>query len=311
MIVHPQLAVADARWQPSLSRSQAVSIPKYPSPPFKPQQQSFPGKSRKTDPVPDLGEDTYVGHGLLAGKRALITGGDSGIGAAVAIAFAREGASVAIAHLPEEQDDADYVVGQIEKAGARALSIPCDLSQPDQIEALAAQVLEVFGGLEILVNNAGYQRYFQSFDEITLDEWTKTFATNVHAPFYLVKQLVPHLQPGASIINTASVNSKDPTPNILPYSTTKGAVANMTLGLASFLAEKGIRVNAVLPGPIWTPFIPAGMSEDRIKSFGSQTPFGRPGQPAELASAYVMLAADSASYTSGALITIAGAQTVL
>lgn len=288
-----------------------MPIPDYPRPPFKPQQQPFPGKSARTDPVPDIGKDSYVGHGLLEGKRALITGGDSGIGAAVAIAFAREGASVAIAHLPEEQDDADDILAQIKAAGVQGHSFPCDLRDPAQIQTLAAGVLEAFGGLDVLVNNAAYQRYFQSFDEITLDEWTRTFATNVHAPFYLIKQLVPHLQPGASIINTASVNAKDPTPNILPYSTTKGAVANMTLGLASLLAERGIRVNAVLPGPIWTPFIPAGMAEEKVKTFGSQTPFGRPGQPAELASAYVMLAADTASYTSGALITIAGAQAVL
>jgi NAD(P)-dependent dehydrogenase (short-subunit alcohol dehydrogenase family) len=288
-----------------------MPIPDYPRPPFKPQQQPFPGKSAKTDPVPDIGKDSYVGHGLLKGKRALITGGDSGIGAAVAIAFAREGASVAIAHLPEEQDDADDILAQIKAAGVQGHSFPCDLRDPAQIQTLAAGVLEAFGGLDVLVNNAAYQRYFQSFEEITLDEWTRTFATNVHAPFYLIKQLVPHLQPGASIINTASVNAKDPTPNILPYSTTKGAVANMTLGLASLLAERGIRVNAVLPGPIWTPFIPAGMAEEKVKTFGSQTPFGRPGQPAELASAYVMLAADTASYTSGALITIAGAQAVL
>jgi len=288
-----------------------MPIPDYPRPPFKPQQQPFPGKSARTDPVPDIGKDSYVGHGLLAGKRALITGGDSGIGAAVAIAFAREGASVAIAHLPEEQDDADDILAQIKAAGVQGHSFPCDLRDPAQIQTLAAGVLEAFGGLDVLVNNAAYQRYFQSFDEITLDEWTRTFATNVHAPFYLIKQLVPHLQPGASIINTASVNAKDPTPSILPYSTTKGAVANMTLGLASLLAERGIRVNAVLPGPIWTPFIPAGMAEEKVKTFGSQTPFGRPGQPAELASAYVMLAADTASYTSGALITIAGAQAVL
>ncbi len=288
-----------------------MPIPDYPRPPFKPQQQPFPGKSAKTDPVPDIGKDSYVGHGLLEGKRALITGGDSGIGAAVAIAFAREGASVAIAHLPEEQDDADDILAQIKAAGVQGHSFACDLSEPAQIQALVTGVLEALGGLDVLVNNAAYQRYFQSFDEITLDEWTRTFATNVHAPFYLIKQLVPHLQPGASIINTASVNAKDPTPNILPYSTSKGAVANMTLGLASLLADKGIRVNAVLPGPIWTPLIPAGMAEDRVKTFGSQTPFGRPGQPVELASAYVMLAADTASYTSGALITIAGAQAVL
>ncbi|AER57417.1 short-chain dehydrogenase/reductase SDR [Pseudoxanthomonas spadix BD-a59] len=288
-----------------------MPIPDYPRPPFKPQQQPFPGKSARTDPVPDIGKDSYVGHGLLEGKRALITGGDSGIGAAVAIAFAREGASVAIAHLPEEQDDAVDILAQIKAAGVQGHSFPCDLRDPAQIQTLAAGVLEAFGGLDVLVNNAAYQRYFQSFEEITLDEWTRTFATNVHAPFYLIKQLVPHLQPGASIINTASVNAKDPTPNILPYSTTKGAVANMTLGLASLLAERGIRVNAVLPGPIWTPFIPAGMAEEKVKTFGSQTPFGRPGQPAELASAYVMLATDTASYTSGALITIAGAQAVL
>lgn len=288
-----------------------MPMPDYPRPPFKPQQQPFPGKSASTEPVPDIGKDSYVGHGLLEGKRALITGGDSGIGAAVAIAFAREGASVAIAHLPEEQDDADDILAQIKAAGVQGHSFACDLSEPAQIQALVTGVLEALGGLDVLVNNAAYQRYFQSFDEITLDEWTRTFATNVHAPFYLVKQLAPHLQPGASIINTASVNAKDPTPNILPYSTTKGAVANMTLGLASLLAGRGIRVNAVLPGPIWTPFIPAGMAQDKVKTFGSQTPFGRPGQPAELASAYVMLAADTASYTSGALITIAGAQAVL
>lgn len=288
-----------------------MPIPDYPRPPFKPQQQSFPGRSSRTDPVPDVGKDSYVGHGLLQGKRALITGGDSGIGAAVAIAFAREGASVAIAHLPQEQDDADDIVAQIQAAGVQARSFPCDLGDPAQVEALASDVLEAFGGLEVLVNNAAYQRHFQSLDEITLDEWTKTFATNVHAPFQLVKQLAPHLRPGASIINTASVNSRDPSPNLLPYATTKGAVANMTLGLASLLAEQGIRVNAVLPGPIWTPLIPAGMSAEKVESFGAQTPFGRPGQPAELASAYVMLAADGSSYTSGALVTIAGAQAVL
>ncbi|WCE03866.1 SDR family oxidoreductase [Pseudoxanthomonas sp. JBR18] len=288
-----------------------MPIPNYPTPPFKAQQQDFPGKTGQMEPRPDIGESSYVGHGQLKGKRALVTGGDSGIGAAVALAYAREGADVAIAYLPEEADDAAQVVALIEQAGRKPISIPCDISQPREVKRLIKEAVDGLGGLDVLVNNAAYQRYFDSFEEITLEEWTKTFDTNVHATFHMVQRAVAHLGPGSSIINTASVNSKDPTPNILPYSTTKGAVANMTVGLASLLADKGIRVNAVLPGPIWTPFIPAGMAKDKVESFGSQTPFGRPGQPAELASAYVMLAADSSSYTSGALITIAGAQAVL
>ncbi|MBN6151022.1 SDR family oxidoreductase [Xanthomonas sp. AmX2] len=288
-----------------------MAVPNYPYPPFKPQQQSFPGLTDKMDPKPDHGEDSYVGHGLLQGKKTLVTGGDSGIGAAVAIAYAREGADVAIAYLPTEQHDAERIAKLIETAGARALLCPCDISDRAQAQALVDKVVAEFGGVDVLVNNAAYQRYFHSFDEITLDEWEKTFATNVHAPFNLVRLLVPHMPEGGSIINTASVNSKKPTPNILPYSTTKGAVANMTIGLAGLLAERKIRVNAVLPGPIWTPFIPAGMDEEAVKDFGSQTPFGRPGQPVELASAYVMLAADTSSYTSGALLTISGGAVTL
>ncbi|MCC8447405.1 SDR family oxidoreductase [Xanthomonas translucens] len=288
-----------------------MPVPNYPSPPFKPQQQSFPGLTDKMDPKPDHGEDSYVGHGLLQGKRTLITGGDSGIGAAVAIAYAREGADVAIAYLPSEQRDAARIGQLLETAGVRVLLQPCDISDRAQAQALIETVSSAFGGLDVLVNNAAYQRYFHSFDEITLDEWEKTFATNVHAVFHLVQLAVPHMPEGSSIINTASVNSKKPTPNILPYSTTKGAVANLTIGLAGLLADKKIRVNAVLPGPIWTPFIPAGMDEDSVKEFGTQTPFGRPGQPAELASAYVLLAADTSSYTSGALLTIAGGAATL
>lgn len=288
-----------------------MAVPNYPFPPFKPQQQSFPGLTDKMDPKPDHGEDSYVGHGLLQGKRALITGGDSGIGAAVAIAYAREGADVAIAYLPSEQRDAERIGQLLETAGVRVLLQPCDISDRAQAQTLIETVTSTFGGLDVLVNNAAYQRYFHSFDEITLDEWEKTFATNVHATFNLVRLAVPHMPQGGSIINTASVNSKKPTPNILPYSTTKGAVANMTIGLAGLLADKKIRVNAVLPGPIWTPFIPAGMDEESLKEFGSQTPFGRPGQPVELASAYVLLASDTSSYTSGALLTISGGAVTL
>lgn len=288
-----------------------MPVPNYPKPPFKAQQQSFPGKTDKLDPRPDHGEESYVGHGLLKGKKALITGGDSGIGAAVAIAYAREGADVAIAFLEGEEKDAAGIGALIEAAGQKALLCPCDISDDDQAEALIKKVTSELGGLDILVNNAAYQRYYESFDDITLDDWRKTFETNVHAAFNLTRLCVPHLEDGGSVINTASVNSKKPTPNILPYSATKGALANLTIGLAGLLAEKGIRVNAVLPGPIWTPFIPAGMAAEEVEQFGSQTPFGRPGQPAELASAYVMLAADSASYTSGALLTISGGAATL
>lgn len=288
-----------------------MPVPEYPRPPFKPQQQSFPGKTEKMDPRPDHGERSYVGHGLLKDKKTLITGGDGGIGAAVAIAFAREGADVAIVHLSTEKDDAQRIAGQIREAGSRALTIACDISDPQQAQEMVGQVVAEFGRIDVLVNNAAYQRYFHSLEEITLEEWNKTFATNVHAPFNLVRLATPHMPEGGSIINTASVQSKKPTPNILPYAATKGAIANMTLGLAGLLAEKKIRVNAVLPGPIWTPFIPAGMDEEEVRTFGEDVPYKRPGQPAELASAYVMLAADSASYTSGALLTISGGAAML
>ncbi|HZX78015.1 glucose 1-dehydrogenase [Lysobacter sp.] len=288
-----------------------MAVPEYPRPPFKPQQQPFPGKTEKMDPRPDHGERSYVGHGLLKDKKTLITGGDSGIGAAVAIAFAREGADVAIVHLPTEKDDAQRIAEQIREAGMQALTIACDISDPQQAQEMVEQVVADFGRIDVLVNNAAYQRYFHSLEEITLEEWNKTFATNVHAPFNLVRLATPHMPEGGSIINTASVQSKKPTPNILPYAATKGAIANMTLGLAGLLAEKKIRVNAVLPGPIWTPFIPAGMDEEEVKTFGEDVPYKRPGQPAELASAYVMLAADSASYTSGALLTISGGAAML
>ncbi|AMU99950.1 SDR family oxidoreductase [Xanthomonas citri] len=288
-----------------------MPVPNYPRPPFKPQQQSFPGRTEKMDPRPDHGEDSYVGHGQLKGKRALITGGDSGIGAAVAIAYAREGADVAIAFLPDEQEDAARIGALIEKAGVKALLVGCDISDPSQAAALVDKVNSTLGGLDILVNNAGYQKYFETFEDITLDEWRKTFDTNVHAAFNLVRLSVPLMTDGGSIINTASVQSKKPTPNILPYAATKGALANLTIGLAGVLAEKNIRVNAVLPGPIWTPFIPSGMDEESVDNFGGQTPMGRPGQPVELASAYVMLAADTASYTSGTLLTISGGAVTL
>lgn len=283
----------------------------YPVPPFPKQPQTFPGLTEKMDPRPDHGETTYRGSGKLTGKKAIITGGDSGIGLAVAIAFAREGADLLVVHLPAEGEDGSTCRRHIEEAGRKAVMAPGDIGDARFREEVVERAVSELGGVDILVNNAAYQKPFQSIDEVTIEEWTRTFDINVHAVFHLTQLVTKRMKPGGSIINTASVNSKDPSPQLLPYATTKGAVANLTVGLAQLLADRGIRVNAVLPGPIWTPFIPAGMPPEAAETFGSKTPMGRPGQPAELASAYVMLASDEASYTSGALITIAGGQTVV
>ena len=284
---------------------------KHPRPPFAEQPQGFPGKTGAMRPEPDHGEESYVGKGLLAGKVALITGGDSGIGRAVAIAYAREGADVAISYLPEEQDDAQAVSAWIEKAGRRALLLPGDLKDPAYAREIVARTVADLGRLDVLVNNGAFQEPNEGLEAIEDAVFEQHFRTNVFGPFYVTKAALPHLEPGASVIFTSSVNSKHPMPSLLAYSATKGALSNLVLSLAQLLAEKGVRVNGVLPGPIWTPFIPAGMDGESVKSFGSKVPFGRPGQPAELASAYVMLAAEGSSYTSGALITVAGAMPVL
>ncbi|MBD8909153.1 SDR family oxidoreductase [Methylorubrum zatmanii] len=281
-------------------------LTKYPRPPFEAQGQSFPGKTAKMAPEPDHGEESYKGAGKLTGKVALVTGGDSGIGRAVAIAYAREGADVAIAYLPDEQKDAEAVGNWIEKAGRRALLLPGDITDPAYAREIVERTVKELGRLDVLVNNAAFQQPNQGVTDIDDALFEKHFRTNVFGPFYATKAALAHLKPGASVIFTSSVNSKNPVPTLFAYSATKGALSNMVIGLAQLLAEKGIRVNGVLPGPIWTPFIPAGMSEDSVKSFGSQVPFNRPGQPAELASAYVMLASEESSYTSGALVTVAG-----
>ncbi|CAO4138903.1 SDR family oxidoreductase [Methylorubrum aminovorans] len=281
-------------------------LTKYPRPPFDTQPQSFPGQTGKMAPEPDHGEESYKGSGKLTGKAALVTGGDSGIGRAVAIAYAREGADVAISYLPEEQKDAETVGAWIERAGRRALLLPGDIKDAAYARDIVERTAKEFGRLDILVNNAAFQQPNQNVADIDDAIFEQHFQTNIFGPFYATKAALAHLKPGASVIFTSSVNSKHPVPTLFAYSATKGALSNMVLGLAQLLAETGIRVNGVLPGPIWTPFIPAGMSEDAVKTFGSQVPFNRPGQPAELASAYVMLAAEESSYTSGALITVAG-----
>jgi len=236
------------------------------------------------NPRPDHGESSYVGSGRLAGRKAIITGGDSGIGRAVAIAYAREGADVLISYL-HEHDDAAEVKELVEEEGRKAVLFPGDIGEPAQCRSIVSTALDTFGGIDILVNNAAHQATFKAIEDISDDEWDLTFRVNVHAMFYLTKAAVPHMKSGGSIINTASINSDMPNPTLLAYATTKGAIHNFTAGLAQLLAKRGIRVNAVAPGPIWTPLIPATMPQDAVKSFGADVPMGRAGQPAELATA--------------------------
>ena len=267
---------------------------------------AHPGATSQMTPAPDHGEDSYVGSGKLTGRRAVITGGDSGIGRAVAIAYAREGADVLIVHLPEEQDDADATVALVEAAGRRGISVPGDLREEEFCRGVVDRAVQEFGGLDLLVNNAAYQMSVEGIEDLTTEQLLRTFTTNVFATFWLCKAAVPHLAPGSAIVNTVSVQADTPSPALLDYAMTKAALVNFTLNLAQELGEKGIRVNAVAPGPVWTPLIPATMPEDQVEDFGTQTPLGRAGQPAELAPAYVFLASQESSYSTGAVIRVAG-----
>lgn len=280
---------------------------RHPRPPFEAQPQEFPGVSAKMTPQPDYGEDSYKGSNRLSGLVALITGGDSGIGRAVAIAYAKEGADIALSYLDAEETDAKEVAASVEKTGRKCVLLPGDIREKSVCEKLVATTVEKLGGLDILVNNAAFQHPRENFLDITDEEWRRHFDTNVHAMFYLTKAAIPHLKPGAAIINSSSVNTRAPLPILIPYSMTKSAIANFTVSLAGSLVEKGIRVNAVMPGPIWTPFIATGMPEEEQAKFGSQSPTGRPGQPSELAGAYVYLADPDNSYTTGALLPVHGA----
>ena len=261
-------------------------------------------------PVPDHGEKTYVGSGRLEGKKAIITGGDSGIGRAVAIAYAREGADILIAYL-DEHDDAEETRRLVEEAGRRAVLVAGDIQSSSHCRQIVEKARTELGGIDILVNNAAHQNTFTEIEDISDDEWEMTFAVNIHAMFYLTKAAVPHMKAGAAIINTASVNSDSPNPTLLAYATTKGAIQNFTAGLAQLLAEKGIRANAVAPGPIWTPLIPSTMPAEKVAEFGKQVPMKRPGQPAELATTYVMLADPLSSYVSGATIAVTGGKPII
>lgn len=276
-----------------------------PTPPMPEQQQKVPGETAPMSPQPDHGEQSYTGHGRLSGKAAIITGGDSGIGRAVAIAFAREGADVLIAYL-DEHDDARETARWVEQAGRKAVLVAGDLAERAQARAIVDRAVEAFGRVDILVNNAAHQMNYEAVEDITDDEWDRTFDVNIGAMFRLVKAALPHMKAGSAIINTTSVNADKPRPTLLPYATTKGAIQNFTGGLAQLLAERGIRSNCVAPGPIWTPLIPATLPPDNVKEFGKQTPMKRPGQPAELAPVYVMLASNEASYVSGATVAVTG-----
>ena len=280
-------------------------MPDHPKPPYPAQRQPMPGSTAKMDPRPDHGETSYKGSGKLAGKKAVITGGDSGIGRAIAIAYAREGADVLVAYL-DEHDDAREVKALIEQEGRKAVLVAGDLRNPQHCRSVIRQAVEVLGGIDILVNNAAHQATFKDIGDISDEDWQLTFDVNIHAMFYLTKAAVPHMKPGSAVINTASVNSDMPNPILLAYATTKGAIQNFTGGLAQMLAPKGIRANAVAPGPIWTPLIPSTMPEDAVRNFGKQVPMQRAGQPAELATAYVMLADPSSSYTSGTTVAVTG-----
>ncbi len=282
----------------------------HPRPPFPPQQQPMPGYTADMHPAPDHGEVTYHGSGKLAGKRAVITGGDSGIGRAVAIAFAREGADVLIAYLSED-DDAHETKKWVEEAGRKAVLMAGDIQDSRHCRDIIDKAVAELGGIDILVNNAAHQASFQDIGDISDEEWELTFKVNIHAMFYLTKAAVPHMKPGSAIINTASINSDTPNPTLLAYATTKGAIQNFTAGLAQLLAEKGIRANAVAPGPIWTPLIPSTMTSEAVENFGKQVPMKRPGQPAELATTYVMLADPLSSYVSGTTVAVTGGKPLL
>ena len=274
------------------------------------QTQEPPGTTAEMRPRPDHGEESYRGTGRLSGKKAVITGADSGIGRAVAIAYAREGADVLLSYLSEDADAQD-TARLVREAGQKAVLVPGDIAQAQQCRAIIDRAVAEFGQIDVLVSNAAYQMSHESLEEISDEEWEHTFATNVSAFFYLVKAALPHMRSGGSIIGSSSVNSDTPSPTLAPYAATKAAIANFCASLAQLLGPDGIRVNSVAPGPIWTPLIPSTMPEEKVKSFGGDTPLGRPGQPAELAPVYVMLASDEASYVSGARIAVTGGRPVL
>lgn len=293
-----------------MSQSDEEFRPDFPKPPFPPQSQELPGSFRQMRPRPDHGEASWRGAGRLEGRVALITGADSGIGRAVAIAYAREGCDIALSYL-DEHGDAEDTAELIRAAGRRVKLLPGDIGIARHCREIAAETALEFGRVDILVNNAAHQRHFNAIEEIDDEEWRRTFDVNLHAIFYLVKACLPFMKAGSSIINTASINADKPNPGLLAYATTKGAIQNLTAGLAQMLAERSIRVNCVAPGPVWTPLIPASLPSEDVENFGADYPMKRPAQPVELAGAYVMLAEPVSSYISGATIAVTGGKPLL
>ncbi len=275
-------------------------------PPFQEPRQQPPGHETQMRNKPDHGEDSYKGAGRLEGKNALITGGDSGIGRAVAIAFAREGANVAISHLPEEQDDARETLRWIKEAGRKSIDFAGDIRDEQHCRDMVQRTAKEFGGFDILVNNAAFQMTHQKLQEFSSEEWDRTFRTNIYSMFYLSQEAVPLMKPGSAIINTASVQAYQPSGQLLAYASTKGAIVTFTKALAELCAENGIRVNAVAPGPVWTPLIPSTMPQEKVEKFGEKDALHRPAQPAELAPSYVFLASAEASYVTGSVMDLTG-----
>ena len=282
-----------------------------PKPPFPEQQQSPPGSVRELDPPADHGETSYTGSGRLLGKVAIITGADSGIGRAIAIAFAHEGASIVMSYLPEEEADAKETATMIRAAGRTAIQMPGDIRSPQYATSLVETAFERLGRLDIVINNAAYQMTHESIEDITPEEFEHTFRTNVFGLFYLTRAALPKLKPGSSIVNTTSIQAFEPSEGLLAYAATKAAIANITKGLAKLAAKSGVRVNAVAPGPVWTPLIPSTMSPEKVKNFGGNTLFERPAQPVELARLFVFLVSDDASYVSGEVYGATGGRTPL
>ncbi|GAB2697927.1 SDR family oxidoreductase [Mucilaginibacter koreensis] len=278
---------------------------KYPTPPQEEQKQEVPGSSAEMHPQPDYGEKTYKGSGKLTGKKAIITGGDSGIGRAVALAFAREGADVLISYL-NEHEDAQATARLVEEAGQKAVLVPGDISEEAHCLSIIEKAVQEFGQIDVLVNNAAFQMARTSLQEVPAEEWDRTFKTNIYPMFYLCKAAEPHMKPGSTVVNTTSVNAYKAPPQLIAYSATKGAIQNFTASLGQLWAEKGIRVNCVAPGPIWTPLIPATMPPEEVKNFGQSVPLKRAGQPAELAPIYVLLASDDSSYMVGSTVQVTG-----
>jgi NAD(P)-dependent dehydrogenase (short-subunit alcohol dehydrogenase family) len=280
-----------------------------PKPPFREAPQAPPGSSAEMRRKPDYGEQSYVGHGRLTGRRAIITGGDSGIGRAVALAFAREGADVLISYLSEHEDAAE-TVRLVRGAGRRGIAVPGTIEDPHHCEEIAARAAEELGGIDILVNNAAMQAVHESIEEILPEEWDRTLRVNIHAMFYLTRVALPRMPPGSAIINTTSVNAFQPQPRLLAYASTKGAIVTFTRALSGLALRQGVRVNAVAPGPVWTPLIPSTMPREYVRKFGEQNPMGRPAQPAELAPTYVFLASEESRFITGSILDLTGGEMV-